>query len=165
METKIVTKSPGAEANLRSAPSERFEIAKDLQGRGEYEAASEALGELWCGIGKRPSLDGLSAMEQDDVLGRIGALSGWLGSSGQVAGSQEFAKDLISESLRAFEGLDEPDKIAEAQSDLAICYWREGAMDEARVWFQEALGRAKSPWLQHRILVNATNVEISSNMF
>jgi len=104
-------------------------------------------------------------LEQADVLGRVGALSGWLGSSGQVAGSQEFAKDLISESLRAFEGLDEPDKIAGAQSDLAICYWREGAMDEARVWFQEALGRVKSPLLQHRILVNATTVEISSNKF
>jgi tetratricopeptide (TPR) repeat protein len=165
METKIVTKSPGAEANLRSAPSERFEIAKDLQDRGDYEAASEALGELWCGIGKRPSLDGLSAMEQADVLGRVGALSGWLGSSGQVAGAQEFAKDLISESIRAFEALGDPDRIARAQSDLAVCYWREGAMDEARVWFQEALGRAKKRLLQHRILVNATTVEISSNKF
>ncbi len=165
METKIVTKSPRAEATVSSAVSVKCEIAKQLQIRGDYEAASEALGDFWCGIGKRPSLDGLSAMEQADVLGRVGALSGWLGSSGQVGGAQEFAKDLISESLRAFEGLNEPDKIAEAQSDLAVCYWREGAMDEARVWFQQALGRAKDPLLQLRILVNATIVEISSNSF
>jgi tetratricopeptide (TPR) repeat protein len=165
METKIVNKTPGVEADLSSAVSERCETAKELQSRGDYEAATEALGDFWCGIGRRPALNGLNALEQADILGRVGALSGWLGSSGQVAGSQEFAKDLISESLRAFEGLNEPDKIAEAQSDLAICYWREGAMDEARVWFREALGSATSPLMQHRILVNATTVEISSNRF
>src|SRR6266850_4290854 len=114
METKIATKFPGTEADLRSAATERFEIAKELQDRGDYEAASEALGDFWCGIGKRPALDGLSALEQADVLGRVGALSGWLGSSGQVPGSQEFAKDLISASLRAFEALGDSDKIADA---------------------------------------------------
>jgi tetratricopeptide (TPR) repeat protein len=165
METKIVTKSPRAEAPPSLSASARCEIARDLQIRGEYEAAAEALGEFWSGIGKRPELDGLSAMEQADVLGTVGTLAGSLGSSGQVAGSQEFAKDLISESIRAFEILDEPDKIADAQLDLALCYWREGAMDEARVWFREALGRAKSPVLQFRILVNTTIIEIVSNKF
>jgi tetratricopeptide (TPR) repeat protein len=139
--------------------------ARELQIRGEYEAASEALGEFWSGIGKRPVVDGLSAIEQADVLEEVGALSGWLGSSGQVAGAQEFAKDLITESLRIFETLNEPDRIALAQNDLAICYWREGAMDEARVWFHEALKRADSPLVQHRILVNATMVEIVSDKF
>src|SRR6266850_773100 len=165
METKILTKSPRAQAAPSSAVGVKCEIAKELQDCGDYEAASEALGDFWCGIGKRPSLDGLNATEQADLLGTVGALSGWLGSSGQVAGAQEFAKDLISEGIRAFEALGDPDRIARAQSDLAVCYWREGAMDEARVWFQEARGRAKSPLLQHRILVNATTVEISSNKF
>lgn len=165
METKIVTKSPRAEAAQSSAAGVKCEIAKELQRCGDYEAASEALGDFWGGIGKRPTLDGLNPIEQADVLETVGALSGWLGSSGQVAGAQEFAKDLISESIRAFEALGDPDKIADAQLDLAICYWREGAMDEARVWFQEALARAKSPLLKHRTLVNATIVEISSNKF
>ena len=165
METKIITKSPRAEALTGSAASVKCKIARGLQIRGEYEAASEALGEFWCGIGKRPALDGLSAIEQADVLEEVGALSGWLGSSGQVAGAQEFAKDLITESLRTFEALNESDRTAHAQNDLAVCYWREGAMDEARVWFNEALKRAESPVLQHRILVNATTVEIASCKF
>ena len=165
METRIVTKNPGTEVSAGSSVSEKCEIARQLQRYGDYEAASQVLGEFWCGIGKRPPLDGLSPVEQAEVLGRVGALSGWLGSSGQVPGAQEFAKDLISESLRAFELLDEPDEIAEAQSDLGICYWREGAVNEARVWLKQALGRAQSPLLQLRVLVNAAVVEIASGNF
>jgi tetratricopeptide (TPR) repeat protein len=165
METKIETKAMGSASLADLGVSVRCQRAKELQSRGEYEAASESLGEFWAGIGKRPPVEGLSPLEQAEVLGRVGALSGWLGSSGQVAGAQEFAKDLISESLRTFQTLNNGDGIAQAQSDLAICYWREGAMDEARVWFNEALDAADSPVLKHRILVNATTVEIVSNKF
>lgn len=163
METKIVTKSARAEALEESAATVKCQVARQLLIDGEYEAASEALGEFWCGIGQRPALDGLSAIDQADVLGAVGAVAGMLGSSAQVAGAQEFAKDLITESIRAFEVLGEPDKIAEAQLDVALCYWREGGIDEARVWFREALDRATSSLLQFRILVNTTIVEILSN--
>jgi len=52
-------------------------------------------------------------------------------------GAQAFAKDLITRSIRAYERLRDKDRMAEAQADLAICYWREGAMDEARVFFEK----------------------------
>jgi tetratricopeptide (TPR) repeat protein len=166
METKIVTKSARADEALQgSAATTRCKLARQLQIDGEYEAASEALGEFWCGLGKRPPLDGLSEMERADVLGTVGSIAGWLGSSAQVPGAQGFAKDLISESIRAFEALGESDKIAELQLDLALCYWREGAMDEGRVWFQEAFRHATLPVLRFRILVNSTTVEINSNRF
>jgi tetratricopeptide (TPR) repeat protein len=165
METKIVTKSDRAEALQGSAATVKCQLARQLQIDGEYEAASEALGEFWCGLGKRPPLDDLSDMERAHVLGTVGSITGWLGSSAQTPGAQAFAKDLISESIRAFEALGEPDKIAEVQLDLALCYWREGAMDEARVWFREALRQATLPVLRFRILVNSTVVDINSNRF
>jgi tetratricopeptide (TPR) repeat protein len=34
-----------------------------------------------------------------------------------------------------------PEKFTETQVELAVCYWREGALDEARVTLKEALGR------------------------
>ena len=163
METKIITKPQGVEAHLTSDTSAKSRLAGELQNRGDYEAACEALGGLWLGIGKRPEVGDLPAAEQAEVLLRVGTLSGWLGSSGQVPGAQEFAKDLISESLRAFEAIGDQEKVAEAQGDLAICYWREGALDEARVWFQEALSRANDPVNKLRILVNRTTVEVYSN--
>lgn len=117
----------------------RCQLAKRLEEVGNYESAREALGELWQGVGERPVLEGLNQHESAEVLLRAGALTGWLGSVKQIEGTQEAAKNLISESIRLFESLNDHEKVAEAQSDLAYCYWREGAFDEARVILREAL--------------------------
>src|SRR5216684_5023280 len=117
----------------------RCRLARQYEQAGEYETASEAMAELWRGVGARPALEGLDAETKALVLLRVGALTGWLGSAGQIAGSQEMAKDLISESLRAFEELGQRNKVGEARSDLARCYWRQGAYDEARVTLRLAL--------------------------
>ena len=163
MQTEILTKSPATAVPPELSVKAECRVARELENAGEYEAACEALTGLWSGIGERPQIEGLSAEERAEVLLRAGALSGWLGSSQQIPDSQAFAKDLISESIRAFEALGDQQKIAEAQTDLAICYWREGAMDEARVWFHEALTRAVSAANQLRVLVNSTIVELSTN--
>src|SRR6185503_14181664 len=39
----------------------------------------------------------------------------------------------------AFEKLGLVEQVAEARIDLAICYWREGAFDEARVTLDDAV--------------------------
>src|SRR5207237_1259224 len=52
---------------------------------------------------------------------------------------QEAAKDLISESITRFKDLGEITRTADAMSELAICYRRAGAHDEARVIYTEAL--------------------------
>jgi CheY-like chemotaxis protein len=119
----------------------RCELAKQLEMLGNYEAAREAMGEFWRGIGVRPVLDGLESRTAAEVLLRVGALTGWLGSSKQIEGAQEKAKSLIYESIRIFEALPDEEKVAEAQTELAVNYWREGAFDEARIMLQEALNR------------------------
>jgi transcriptional regulator with GAF, ATPase, and Fis domain len=117
----------------------RCALAQELERAGNYEAARQALGSLWLGTGVRPDLEGLEAHTQAVVLLRVGALSGWLGSVHQVAGSQDVAKDLISESLSLFASLGETGRAAEAEIELAWCYWREGCYDEARVMLRHAL--------------------------
>lgn len=114
-------------------------LAKQLEEAGEFEAAREALGEFWQRIGEYPKVDGLNAEGHAEVLLRTGALSGWIGSAQQVTGAQEIAKDLISEAARIFEGSGLRERVAEARIDLAICYLREGAYDEARVSLADAL--------------------------
>ncbi len=113
--------------------------AKALEELGEFEAARESLNEFWQRIGERPKVDGLDVIEQAEVFLRAGALSGWIGSARQVPGAQEIAKDLISEAARLFDNSDLSERVAEARVDLAICYWREGAFDEARVSLDDAL--------------------------
>src|SRR6266496_293919 len=165
METKALTPQREAPATQAWEVAAKCAVAKELENSGDYEGARAALDDLWDGIGKRPRLKGLTPQDHAELLLRVGALSGWLGSSAQFSGAQEFAKDLITESIRAFEVLGISEKVAEAQTDLAICYWREGAMDEARVWFREALTRAKVPTNRLRVFINCTIVEISSNSY
>lgn len=164
METKTLTKTLEP-VRVDGDAAQQCAAAKKLMSTGDYEAAREALGNSWAGIGHRPRIEGLAAPERAELLLRVGALSGWLGSSSQAPGAQGFAKDMISESVRAFEELGNQEKIAEAQSDLALCYWREGAMDEARVWFHEAIAKAADPANRLRILARSTTVEYSTNRF
>ncbi len=119
----------------------RCQLAKELEDAGNYEAARGAMGDLWQHVGERPPLDGLDERTAAEVLLRAGALSGWIGSSRQIEGAQETAKNLISESITIFESLQETERSAEALTDLAYCYWREGAFDEARITFRDALSR------------------------
>jgi transcriptional regulator with GAF, ATPase, and Fis domain/predicted negative regulator of RcsB-dependent stress response len=119
----------------------RCKLAKELEEAGNYEAAREIMGNLWRRIGEYPNLDGLDERTAAEVLMRAGALTGWIGSVNQVAGAQEQAKDLLSKSITLFETLPDIAKTAEAQTELAYCYWREGAFDEARITLREALSR------------------------
>src|ERR1700694_72376 len=89
----------------------RCRLAKQLEQGGDYEAAGEAMAELWQGIDARPMLEGLDGETKAEVLLRVGALTGWVGSARQISGSQEMAKDLISESARAFEELGQRNKV------------------------------------------------------
>ena len=117
----------------------RCQLAKQLEEIGKYEGAREAMGELWQGIGERPALEGLDPRMAAEVLLRVGSLTGWIGSVKQIEGAQEKAKNLISESARIFETLQDAEKLAEAQTGLGVCYWREGGFEEARLLFQEVL--------------------------
>src|SRR5215204_6283309 len=119
----------------------RCRLAKDLEDTGNYEAAREAMGELWSQVGQPPALDGLSPEITAEVLLRSGALTGWIGSVKQIEGAQESAKNLLSVSVNRFEALEDEKKIAEAQTELGYCYWREGAFDEARVILHQAIIR------------------------
>src|SRR5260221_13843366 len=114
MEPQISTESKTTTTRGVDAGA-KCRAAKALASAGDYEAAREALGGLWGGIGVRPQIEDLAEKDQAEVLLRAGALSGWLGSSRQVPGAQGFAKDLISESIRVFEALDDQEKVAEAQ--------------------------------------------------
>lgn len=143
----------------------RCRVAGELEYAGQYEVARNALGEFWQGVGGRPAVENLSKFTAAEVLWRAGALSGWLGSGGQLVGAQEAAKDLISESISLFNSLHADERAANAQGDLALCYWREGAYDEARVLLTEALRALTDDEQKARVLLHLTVVEFSASRF
>jgi len=113
------------------------QLARKLERAGEYEAACATLEEFWPNRHERPSLDGLDTGARAAVLLRVGNLVGWTGSASQASEGQERAKNLISRSIEIFEKLGDAGQVAAARSDLALCYWRQGAFDEARVLLQD----------------------------
>src|SRR5919112_2651174 len=133
-----------ADPNL--TPDERVEarckLAKQFEETGNYERAREAMGELWSRVGERPLvIDELTLVTTGELLLRVGVLTGWIGSAKQIEGSQELAKNLIKESIGVFNNLKDERKVAEAQTELGYCFWREGAFDEARALLRESLNK------------------------
>jgi tetratricopeptide (TPR) repeat protein len=140
----------------------RCDVAADLMLRGQYEAAAEALCELWRGVGERPNVEGLDERTTAEVILQAGVLSGWLGSCRQLAGTQEAAKNLISESAALFESHGETSRAAVARADLALCYWREGSYDEARVLLTGAFEGVTETLWKAKIITRQATVEFSA---
>ena len=143
----------------------RCRVAADLTHRGQHDAAREVLGELWRGVGERPDVEGLDESTAAEVLLQVGALSGWIGASQQIQGAQSAAKDLISESAALFERLGKVDRAAAARADLALCYWREGAYDEARVLYMRAFDELADTEQRAKILLRRLTVEYSARRY
>ena len=128
--------TPNEQAELRCS------TALELKDRNEYDATREAMFPIWNGtIGSRPHTKGLHDTVIAEVLLTTGILTGWLGSRSEIKKADDYARDLISESITLYEALHDSRKVAEARAELGYCYWRAGANDEARIYFTEALKR------------------------
>ena len=103
-----LTKRPKERRQWRDWEARRAcEIARELERAGDYGGARSALRTLWTKIGERPIIDNLPPDTEAEVLLRVGSVSGWLGSANQIPGTQEFARDLLNESISLFEALDQ----------------------------------------------------------
>jgi CheY-like chemotaxis protein len=143
------------------------DLSKRLERVGEYQKAFEALIEFWPDRHEPPNVDGMDQSTRAEVLLRAGSVAGWLGGADQVEGSQETAKNLITKSIEIFERLELPHKVAEARGDLALCYWREGSYDEARITLRNALAQVgkEHPDLESVLLIRSGIVEVDSRQF
>lgn len=143
----------------------RCRLVTELIQEGQYEVACQALGDFWRGVGERPDLKGLRENVAAEVLLRVGVLSGWIGASRQIQGAQASAKDLISESTTFFETLGLPERAAVARCKIALCYWREGEYDEARVLLMNALEYLTETAEKAEAIIKLAIVECSAGRY
>ena len=125
--------------SANDAALRRCKSALDLKDKGDYKGARAIMDPLWKRVGQRPEIRGLHPSVAAEVLLCAGVLTGWIGSQVGIEGAQEAAKNLITESISLYESIGDPHKVAGARAELAYCYWREGALDEARIMFNESL--------------------------
>lgn len=144
----------------------RCKVALERRDSGDYEGAKDAMRPLWQGVGHRPETAGLHPSVAAEVLYCVGVLTGFVGSQSQVAGAQEAAKDLLTESITYFESVGDTKKVAEAQTEIAYCYWRDGELNEARIMLYEALRKLPTQGTTRaRALLKLTTVEFSSSRY
>jgi tetratricopeptide (TPR) repeat protein len=129
----LVDSDPQILAKICCQRARRFEQS------GNYQTAVEILSPFWAGIGSVPNVEDLEDELKADIFLRAGVLTGWIGHSENIPHSQETAKDLISKGQRIYAQLEIPEKIAESQVELGYCYWREGALDDARAIYSTVI--------------------------
>lgn len=152
-----------AQFENQSSKGHGSRVAERREDAGRYESARQALGELWQRIGEQPNIEGLQPSIAGEVLLRAGVLTGWIGSCNQIPEAQETAKNLISQALNIFESLSYGKKILEAQTELALCYWRESRYSEARFILKNVLARLKQDSeLKAKAILRSAIVEYSA---
>jgi len=144
----------------------RCEAALERRDAGDYEGAEDALRPFWKGVGTRPKTEGLHPSIAAEVLFCAGVLTGFVGSQIQAEGAQETAKDFITESILYFESAGDTRRVAEAQTEIAYCYWRAGELNEARITLHEALKKLPTKGITRaRALLKLTAIEFSSSRY
>ena len=158
--------SPRLDATHLSRDEEalsRCEIALEQRDNETPQGALEIMRPLWRGVGTQPDTKGLQPETSAYVFFCAGVLTGWIGARHQIKDAQESARDLITESITYYESNNCKREAAEAQSEIAYCYWREGRVNEARIMLLEALERLPPTGLKRaRALLKLVDVEHSA---
>ena len=141
----------------------RCEIALEQRYFENVQGALEIMHPLWRGVGTRPATEGLQPETAADVFLCTGILTGWIGARNQIKDAQEGARNLITKSISYYESNNLTRNAAEAWSEIAYCYWREGRVNEARITLHEALERLPPSGLKRaRALLKLADVEHSA---
>jgi tetratricopeptide (TPR) repeat protein len=125
--------TPNEEALVRS------QAALEFKDTGDYKRSSEVMRPIWRGVGNLPEISGLHPSVAAEVFLCTGILTRWIGGKNGVGDAQEAAKNLITKSIMYYESVSDVKKVAAARVELACCYWREGALNEARTILTSAL--------------------------
>ena len=134
--------SPRLEASHLSRDEEalsRCKIALEQRDNETPQGALEIMRPIWRGVGTQPDTQGLQPETAAYVFFCTGTLTGWIGSRHQIKDAQETARNLITKSISYYETHKLKREAAEAQSEIAYCYWREGRVNEARIMLLESL--------------------------
>ena len=115
------------------------ERALELKDRGDFDRAREVLRPFWEEFGERPDTKGLDPQVTGEILMCTGILTSWIGNQNQIREAHDWARDLLTESIRFYEPTGDLKKVGQAQTEIAYCYFRSGAVDEARIMFSDAL--------------------------
>jgi tetratricopeptide (TPR) repeat protein len=141
----------------------RCQSALEFRDKGDFSAARKVMLPFWRGVGENPEMNALHASVAAELLICVGVLTSWIGSKEGIEKAQETAKNLISEGIVFYESVGDKKKVAAAQAEIAYCYFRQGAFDEARLMLTEAIQKLTTQGnTRARALLKLATVEWAS---
>ena len=144
----------------------RCQIALELKDQGDFGGAQEVMSPLWAGVGERPEIKRLHPAVAAEFMLCVGILTSWIGGKEGIEGAQETAKNLIGEAITFYQSVGDVKKIAAARAEIARCYFREGALNEARIMLTEALQKLTTEGnTRARALLRLAIVECSASRY
>jgi DNA-binding winged helix-turn-helix (wHTH) protein/predicted negative regulator of RcsB-dependent stress response len=145
--SQALSKSPAIETEveyLEPTEAEQLQVACAVARAqietGNYEAARVVLKHWWT-FGEWPKFEGLSPESSADLLTTAGTLTGFLASTTQVSKGEKHGEALLNGAIALLEQLGSETLVAEAQIELALCYYREGSFSMARQTLNRALAK------------------------
>lgn len=111
--------------------AQNFEFSRQVQEN------LDCLSPLWNYYTDRPQIEPFSPPVQAEILLRCGAILSYYAHY-KYLDYQNLARLWLNESVELFKSIGISDKIAEAETELAMTYWREGRNSEALGWLESA---------------------------
>jgi tetratricopeptide (TPR) repeat protein len=145
---------------------QKCQSALEKRDKGDYQGARDIMRPLWNRIGERPEIKSLHASVAAEVLICVGILTSWIGSKDELEDAQEIAKNLITEGMTFFESIRDIRRVTAARVEIARCYFREGALNEARTMLTEALQKLTTEGnMRARALLRLAIVECAASRY
>lgn len=163
----IALKASGSKLPVSKHAESVCLLSRQFEKAGDYEAARLALEDFWPPESDKTKFSLLDELTQANVRLRAGSLMGRKGFADQATANQEVASNLITESIETFRKCGKTEALVEANGELALCYWRQGFFDEARIHLAEALHQLgnKQSDLRATLLIRAGVVEVDAEQF
>ena len=163
---KITSPKLNASQITNEAAHQMCDSALEKRDSGDYDAARKVMHPLWKRIGERPDVKNLHASVSAEVLICVGILTSWIGSKEELEDAQEVAKNLITEGMTFYESIGDVRRVTAARVEIARCYFREGALNEARTMLTEALHQLTTEGnTRARALLRLAIVECSASRY
>lgn len=110
-----------------------IEDAKDAELCRNIDLSRSILSSIWGDIDLDPDLDQFEPIVQAQILRLCGFFLSFFGRSRGVRDYQLRGKNLLTKAIGIFSEFDVPDRAAEANVMLALCYWYSGEVEECEL--------------------------------
>lgn len=122
-----------------------------LERRGQYREALAEVEHIWKDIRELPDVDGFEPRDAAEMLLRCGSLIGFHGQNEQTPDSQIISKNLLTNAYQRFWEIQDAEKVAECENNLAVVYSRTGEYNEAEAYLASSFAQNIPPFSDARL--------------